>query len=513
MKYTIGLDIGIASCGWAVINNDKDRIEDLGVHIFLAAETPKDGSPLAAPRREARSARRRLKRRAKRMKDIKKLFIDCNLLTKVDVQNLNLSLPKDITPYTIRTKGLDELLTPEEWARALLHIAKRRGYKSNSKEEKEHQENKAGKKENDTETGKILTGIKENKERLLQGNYRTIGEMFFKDSRFTDCKRNKEGDYSHTIDRDSLENEIHMLFSLQRSFGNTFATEAIEQTFCNIYLSQLPIQSVEHMIGYCTFEKTEKRAPVNSYTGERLTLLQKIANLKIISNHQEKSINLEQYKPIIKLAYENVKVTYKQLRKVINIADNATFKSLKYYEKGVYNKKVEDDNFIELKGYHAIKKAITNALGEKYWHNLEITTNMDPTILDTIAYAVTIHKEENAVVKELQEQGITDINLIESVKRLSFSKAKHLSIKAMQNIIPFMEQGDRYNEACQKAGYDHANPNEGRNNKKEFLPILSRDEITNPVVFRALTRTRKVVNAIIRKYGSPHSIHIETTKE
>ena len=29
MKYTIGLDIGIASVGWAVINNDKSRIEKL----------------------------------------------------------------------------------------------------------------------------------------------------------------------------------------------------------------------------------------------------------------------------------------------------------------------------------------------------------------------------------------------------------------------------------------------------------------------------------------------------
>ena len=38
MRYTIGLDIGIASVGWAVINNDESRIEDLGVRIFKKAE-------------------------------------------------------------------------------------------------------------------------------------------------------------------------------------------------------------------------------------------------------------------------------------------------------------------------------------------------------------------------------------------------------------------------------------------------------------------------------------------
>ena len=35
MRYTIGLDIGIASVGWAVINEDKRRIEDLGVRVFF----------------------------------------------------------------------------------------------------------------------------------------------------------------------------------------------------------------------------------------------------------------------------------------------------------------------------------------------------------------------------------------------------------------------------------------------------------------------------------------------
>lgn len=63
MRYSIGLDIGISSVGWAVINLDKNRIEDLSSRMFDVAENPKNGSSLATPRREARSARRRLRRR------------------------------------------------------------------------------------------------------------------------------------------------------------------------------------------------------------------------------------------------------------------------------------------------------------------------------------------------------------------------------------------------------------------------------------------------------------------
>ena len=64
--YALGLDIGIGSVGWAVLRNqpngEPDRIQDLGVRIFDKAEQPKTGASLAAPRRDARSARRRLRR-------------------------------------------------------------------------------------------------------------------------------------------------------------------------------------------------------------------------------------------------------------------------------------------------------------------------------------------------------------------------------------------------------------------------------------------------------------------
>ena len=40
--------------------------------------------------------------------------------------------------------------------------------------------------------------------------------------------------------------------------------------------------------------------------------------------------------------------------------------------------------------------------------------------------------------------------------------------------------------------------------QKLFLPVIQQE--TNPVVHRALTQARKVINAIIREYGSPNTI-------
>jgi CRISPR/Cas system Type II protein with McrA/HNH and RuvC-like nuclease domain len=54
----IGLDIGIASVGWAVIT--PNRILNLGVRAFDKAETDKEGDSLNLKRRAARLMRHRI---------------------------------------------------------------------------------------------------------------------------------------------------------------------------------------------------------------------------------------------------------------------------------------------------------------------------------------------------------------------------------------------------------------------------------------------------------------------
>jgi len=64
MGYILGIDIGIASIGFAGVNHDLKKILFSGVHIFEAAENPKTGASLAEPRRTARGQRRVIHRRA-----------------------------------------------------------------------------------------------------------------------------------------------------------------------------------------------------------------------------------------------------------------------------------------------------------------------------------------------------------------------------------------------------------------------------------------------------------------
>ncbi len=72
ISLTFGLDIGIASVGWAVLA--PDRIVDLGVRAFDKAETAKEGESLNKARRDARLMRRRLQRRAWRLIKLARLL-------------------------------------------------------------------------------------------------------------------------------------------------------------------------------------------------------------------------------------------------------------------------------------------------------------------------------------------------------------------------------------------------------------------------------------------------------
>lgn len=500
MKYTIGVDIGIASIGWSVINWDELRIEDLGVRKFTRAENPKNGASLALPRRTARGARRRIRRKSYRMKRIKNLIVSIGIVTEKQLESLYIMDENKKDVWQLRTEGLDRLLSNEEWTRVLTHIAKRRGFKSNRKSESS---DKA------SEAGKLLSGVNNNKLLLEKNKYRTIGEMFYKDKdNFGDHKRNKGGDYSHTVSRSMLLDEIKLLFNKQRDFGNKYADPNFEENYITIFSSQRPYATradIEKMIGVCTFEDGEPRAVKMSYSAETFKLLTTVNNLRITKGGERIPLNKEQRESIIELAYKNNSVKYKQIRTILNLDEEIKFVGLNYHNKK--NTNPEEQKFVELTGYHSLRKNITQKCGQIYWTELLLNTEK----LDTIAYALTVYKDDKDIVEYLEANNIDKI-IIDAVLELSFSKVTHLSIKAIKKLTPFLKDGLRYDEACEKVGYIFNEPNRN-SNKLALLPCIPVEEVRNPVVLRALTQTRKVLNSIIKKYGSPEGINIEVARE
>lgn len=504
MKYAIGLDIGIASVGYAVLALDHEEnpwgIIRLGSRIFDVAENPKDGASLALPRREARSVRRRLRRHHHRLERIKNLLINTELITKDELLHLYDGNLSDV--YELRVKALDYSVTNAELTRILLHLAQRRGFKSNRKSDA-----------NDKEAGQLLEAVSANTKRMQENHYRTVGEMFYKDDLFSKYKRNKGGTYLTTVHRDMIATEARTILEKQFALGNDICTQDFIDKYLSILLSQRQFDEgpgepspyagnqIANIIGKCTFEPNEHRAAKASYSFERFNLLQKVNHLRLLLEGKSIALDNEQRKKIIALAHEKADLRYSHIRKALGLDEKVLFNTITYNEDVTVIEKKTKFNF--LPAYHQIKKALAEDMQK-------LTTEQ----LDNIGQILSTYKSDNKRTEELSALGL-EKKIIDALLGINgLSKFAHLSLKALRKINPYLEEGKIYNEACAAAGYDfkgHANTQ-----KTELLPAYKEemDDITSPVARRAIAQSIKVINAIIREQKcSPVYINIELARE
>ncbi|MFA5831703.1 MAG: type II CRISPR RNA-guided endonuclease Cas9 [Candidatus Paceibacterota bacterium] len=519
MKYTLGLDIGTSSVGWAVINNNKNRIEDLGVRLFESAENQKDGESLAKPRRDARGMRHRLARRGYRLDKIKTIFEDEKILTREQIETIH-SHPNN--PYEIRARGLDKLLTPEELFIAVYHLAKRRGYKSNRKKAVEEDGEKAN------ENRAVLGNIQNNKKLLEAGGYRTVGEMLFKDKNFEAEKRNKQGNYLHACSREMLQEELETLLKTQQTFGNKNVTDKLIEKLAKPKTGAFGYQrhyaqgdQIKKMIGFCTFEPTEMRAAKATYSFQYFNVLQRLNNLKITNkeDQSERPLTETERAKILNRAFSTKEVKYSQIRKDLELKAFDRFNMVQYFIRQKDAAGKTDDEIVDLiegkskfpsmTKYYELKKTI----GEKDWEMLQ----KQPMVLDAIATALTVYKTDEDIKKELENITLGDGNklsesIINATLALSFSDFGHLSLAALRKLIPFLEKGMLYDDACREVYRDHKGFKPERGIKLRPLDVNDHS-ITNPVVRRSISQTIKVVNAIIDKFGPPTEVHLELGRE
>ena len=600
IERILGLDIGIASVGWAVIEYDKENRENnkiikSGVRIFTQAEHPKDGSSLALPRRLARGARRTNKRKRQRMKKIKNLFIRYFGLKKEDLFIFNNK--DDKTIYTqrsiekenrqdvweLRDKALHKILTPIEFARVLTHIAKRRGYLSNSKVEEEKQSDK----------GAVKAGITRVKSLLDNEAYKTIGSAIYNETKDTKVRRNhpiskrdkegnviikdgefvKETGYQFVATRKLLEDEVKTIFEAQREIGSKIAFEELEEKYLELFNKQLPIAFDEKMIGKCTFEPKEDKAPRKAYASEEFIALDNILKTSLLHKETGESrelISFVSIENIFKELHVKKTLTYKALRTKFKIDDDFRFNTInyifdpekktkftkkslekeewlsdiqkakikkrleskdkkgklktyldlryflkleKYQEfKGVkYNQNPEEAVFTKLDGYHDIKKAFKGYEAEFK----RVFDNRD--IFNEIANILARKKDDRLRREQLSKLDIND-EVIEKLLPYSFAGFIRYSLKALNKIRPYLLCGMKNHKALAKV-YGHHSHGLRKTTKQKYLRGLNDDEklqITSPVAKRSIAQTRKLINAIIRDektFGKIDKIHIELARE
>lgn len=516
--YALGLDIGIGSVGWAVVRNDFDgepnRIQDLGVRIFDKAEQPKTGASLALPRRKARSARRRLRRHRHRLERIRYLLEQANIMSVQQIQDLYADAGFTVSPYQLRAEALDRLLTKEEIVRVLIHLAQRRGYHSNSTSE-------AAKDEKDT--GKVKSAIAENRACMEKNGYRTVGEMMFRDERYWQKNpdgtlyhqpRNKLGDYRFTVERSAVVDEIEKIFAAQCRLGSQWMDEKLEESYLEIFSSQRNFDEgpggnspyaggIGSKVGPCTFEEGQQRAAKATYTFEYFKLLQDLNHIRIAGVKTEtRPLNAQEREILKTAAFRSPSLTYGQIRKELSLPEDCFFNNLFYGKKS--REDAEKKNWPQMQSYHKLRQAL-DKVGNGTIKNL--TENQ----LNDIATILTLYKGDDKRIALLRNAQIPE-QYDAVLLPLSFSKFGHLSIVAMQKLIPLLEQGMRYDEACAKIDGYHRGVSSNQRKKKLSLDDM-KDDITNPVVRRSVSQTIKVINEVVHTYGPPDVVRVELARE
>jgi CRISPR-associated endonuclease Csn1 len=521
----LGLDAGVASVGWALLEIENEnferpaqgRIVAAGVWMFDPAEerTRNGSQPKSVVRRAQRSQRRTLRRRRQRMNEVRRLLHRHGLLPAADRHALRLP---GLDPWQLRARALGQALSPLEFAVALGHIARRRGFKS-------HLRPAAAR--GAEEGSKLIQALEETRAKLER--FETPARLFCEDESFrlpgsaARRLRNRPGDYSRLQHRDDLAREVGAIFRAQRRLAAPHATRELETEFARAALSQRPLGDRFADLGPCPFEPDQRRASKHAYSFELFRLLARLAHMQIVEGGAPRRLTAAQIDLAAADFGQSAKFTYAELRRRLALSEETVFPGVAREAECEIDIVARDGAAV---GAHALRREICAAADDAAWRALLLR----PERLDDIAEALAFRRSMEARRAALARCGLPQ-ELIEELLRAGargvwdgFMGAAHVSAKAARRLIPHLGRGLAYPQACHAAGYDPESSRErrafdvGAHGKEALRRILtqqriSEDLVASPTARKALIEAIKQVKAIVERFGAPDRIHVEMARE
>lgn len=473
-NFTLGLDLGTNSIGWAIIKevdgNEPSGITACGVRIFQEAVDTKTKTPKNQARRTARGARRLISRRRRRREKLLNLLLSKKLLPENTAEREKIFADnKTFDPYLLRKCGLDEKLAPYEFGRVLYHLSQRRGFLSNRKTASK-------------DDGEVKGAITALRQEMIASKSRTLGEYLAG----LDKKRNRY------TERAMFKEEFELIWLAQEKHYPDLLNPAFKVAVHNSIFFQRPLNLQKNLVGKCTFEPYRKRAARALLEAQRFRMLQDINHLAV------KNPKTRQYRT---LASEERAILRGLLEKQKTLSWGKARKALKLHEGEIFN--LEEGKTKELTGNRTAYSL--RSILENRWDAMKLDEQNE-----LITDMLTIDNGQGFLNRMKSFWGFDP----ETAEKLAKTELEpgyaRLSHKAICKILPYLEKGLIYSDACKDAGYDHSAPNKAIS----VMNMLAEPPyLRNPVVQKALFETRKVINAIVRQYGKPSVIRIEMARD
>ena len=475
MGYILGLDIGVASVGYAIIDENYNVLIS-GVRLFREG-TAEDN----VARRGFRSSRRSVRRSRHRLDRLTELL--SSVLGVSGVQSYT-------NLYEVRVRGLSNKLSPDELFAAIIQLAKHRGIFYLSPEDLV------------TEDGSNQSSadiIRVNESKLKEGIYPCHVQL--EKLNTTGTVRGIENKFTH----ESYRNELIKLLEVQSAFYPKLE-EIIDDVLCiydskreyyegpGSYKSPTPygsyqldesgnvikINLIDKMRGKCTYFTDELRAPKWSYSACLFNLLNDLNNLTI---QGVKITELQKQELIRDYVNKGKSVTLPAIAKICGVKKEDIF--------GFRIDKSEKPIFTKFEGYNELLKIAKSV-------NEETTIEEKKQLVDDISEILTKEKSIDTRVKKLIDDLKLSTSLAKEIaKSGGFTTYHSLSFKAINLILEdLLKTSKNQMELFTGAGIKPYNHNF---NKGHQLSANLSDWIVSPVVKRSINETIKVFNAL-RKY-------------
>ncbi|MFD2173438.1 type II CRISPR RNA-guided endonuclease Cas9 [Rhodobacter lacus] len=522
--YRFAFDLGSGSLGWAVYRLDSRNhicgLVNLGARIFPTGRDPQSKESTASGRRLPRQQRRQLDRRKRRRIQLEERLVAYGLMPPLDRAAFFA-----LDPYEARGRVAAGKANLHDLGRAIWHISKHRGFKSNRKTDSR----------NEDDSGKIASASAALRQRLVDEGVATYGAWLAsrhaqrKPVRVRSQANDNETAYEFYPQRAMLEAEFDHIWGLQ-ALHHPVLTDEAKATIRDAVFFQRPLKPVKP--GRCTFFPEEDRLPKWHPLAQEFLILQQLNMLRLLEGQTERSLDLTARDLLARHLMRGEKLTWAGLRSQLKL-QRSTEINLE-----VGGLKELGRNQLAARFVGSAKKPgpLTD-----FWHRMDGAQRLKMLrILDEEAFP------EHAIERLVTEIGLPS-DTAARVEKIPLPDG-HLMLgeRATRAIVQMLRDDVIvYSDAVKGASEAglfgegvnlHHSDLRGHGEAFDLLPAYNQlpelqrmigagtndpndpddiryGRISNPTVHIALNQFRRVMNALISTYDKPAQVVLETTRD
>lgn len=534
MKRILGLDLGSASIGWAVIEEYskevlseqdeilKDKIVAIGSRIIpLTTDESTQFSKGQALTKNADRTKSRTQRKGYDRYQLRRSLLIEKLAELGMYNGTTLNLSK-LDLWGARAKAVNEKVSLLELGRVLCHLNQKRGYRTAKSD--------FGDK---VKSGYVQQVVGRYRELIEKGF--TIGQFMYDELKKDFSFRCKERIYP----RDAYVEEFDKIMECQKlHYPDVLTDDVVAYLRDYIIFHQRPLKSCKHLVGKCELERHDqningvmrncgpKVAPTSSPLFQVCKIWETINNLNIKNKKNDVLfISLEQKKAVFDFMNTHDKLKATNLATILGVKP----------KEWLFGKSVGSAGLQGNTTYYAIENALGNWSGKNGLLKFELKFK-DVNVVDKetgevrtvkivdesfeteplyrlwhTLYSISDIDDLRKVLKD--KFAITDDTVIEELCKIDFVKSGYCnkSSRAMRKILPYLADGIQYHYAIVSA-YGETNQNKVSEFAEKLLPI-QKGALRQPVVEKILNQLVNLVNALLAEYGKFDEIRVELARE